>query len=1423
MTLLQPRTARAMTVCLAKCLLAAGPAMACTLVVAVPAHAQQKPAFVPDLSRWEGRLIHEAWTTKDGLPVNSINALLQSRDGYLWIGTFDGLVRFDGSRFTVFNSTKFKGLPSNRITRLLEDRDGTLWIITDRDLVRFRNGRFSRVGPDQGLTGSVRRVYEDRSGRLWVFTSQGLGWLKDGRFVLAVPDPLGSSLSIMIQRRDGSLWVTSRENDLYRLTEHPGTSTVDAARVAALGPGSAGALFEDPAGRLWVGTTRAIWTDRHGGFARVASDAPLRNVLRFVYSSEWKAVVAYSGSGVFRMEDDRAVAIDPRSRLAPLGRPIAVDSAGGVWYATDSELGHDGKTAMALGPDRGDYRTATSIAAMLIDREGSVWLGTSSAGLHRVRPSLITTLSEPEGLSFGNVYPIYQDSTGDVWVGTWGNGLNRIDRHGGITAFLPTQGYPASIRTLLADRADRLWVGAVGGVFKCSLPGMHCVRDKSVREQLDTYAFFKDSKGRVWGGSRTGPMRHEKDRWVDVPGWPHVGAVRALAETEDGAIWMGTSGGGLARYRNGTFRRLTAAEDGLPLDAVRALYVDADGWLWIGTEGRGLARLDPLAWSEGSGHSDRHIASIRAADGLFDETIHQILEDDAGRLWMSTNRGIFWVAREDLNAFAEGRADHVRSTAYTVADGLRTNEANGGVQPAGMRDRDGRLWFPTQDGVAIIDPHDVLAGRPSPPVVVERVVAGDREIVPGDTALELGVDQRDLEVDYTAVSFLEPANTRFRYRLDPYDTHWVEAGSRRSAFYTRVPPGRYTFRVMASVDPDVWTGAGASLDLVFAHRFRETRTALALAMLSLGLLVAVGYRWRVGSLRRREQELALLVETRTADLKRHEEQLQERNTQLASQTQMLAKLHEARSRLFANLSHELRTPLTLVLGPLRSMLTGRYGPLNESVQDQHSLMLRNGERLLSLINQILDLSRLQAGALSLKLRTADLVGFARTTAGAFSSYAERYGIELRFEGPVRAFRCTFDPEQLEKVLLNLLSNAVKFTEPGGAVVVEVRALGATAEIMVRDTGLGIAPDELPRVFDRFYQADSSSTRRYPGTGIGLALAKELVELHGGEIFAESTLGEGSTFTVRLPVSGPEGAAASAGLPSDHAVTNHEHRVVAAPPLVERPEQATAGPSPEGDDGGEDRTTVLVVDDNADVRAYIRSVLDDTYSVIEARDGEEGLEAARAALPDLIVADVMMPQLDGLALGRALKEDPMTDAIPVVLLTARAAPEDHVAGLEHGADSYLVKPFHPEVLEACVTNLLEQRRRLRERFRQGEATPPATMPDPHPLDRRLRPLVEACLADPDFGPDALADAADLSYHQLYRALRDELGVTPSGFIRRIRVECAAELLRQRAGSVTEIAYSVGFDSLSYFRRSFHERFDASPTQYLAAEGPPASSR
>jgi signal transduction histidine kinase/CheY-like chemotaxis protein/AraC-like DNA-binding protein len=677
--------------------------------------------------------------------------------------------------------------------------------------------------------------------------------------------------------------------------------------------------------------------------------------------------------------------------------------------------------------------------------------------------------------------------------------------------------------------------------------------------------------------------------------------------------------------------------------------------------------------------------------------------------------------------------------------------------------------------------------------------------------LALSPKERDLEITYTALTFVEPGNVRFRYRLDPYDPDWVDAGSRRTAFYTRVPPGHYTFKVVASQGGDRWTPAEATVQLNVAPLFRETTTAKILLALAIALLGALAYQWRVRSLRQREVELTALVATRTAELQRNEQEL-------ATKNEKLAQLNQLRSRLFANLSHEFRTPLTLILGPLKSLLDGRHGALSREARGQGDLMLRNTQRLLRLINQILELARLQAGSVTVHRQPVELVGFVRSVTQAFTPLAERNGIAIIFRSPLRSLTLAADPEQLEKVLLNLLSNAVKFTGNGGIIDVSVGQDGGTGLIVVRDSGVGIAAADLPHIFDRFYQADSANTRRYEGTGIGLALVKELVELHGGEIGVTSTPGQGTTFTVRLPlnVAGSEEVAlASSATPSAE--------------LSELYALETTSPGHLSQDGSggtgevetaQDRTTVLLVDDNPDVRAYVRSVLAPQFHVLEAGDGKAGLALAREALPDLIVADVMMPELDGLGLGRALKSDPMTDAIPVILLTARAESADQIAGLEAGADAYLMKPFDPGVLTACVANLLHQRRRLRDHFRLGESALPATAPAAtSELDLRLRPLVEAHLVDPEFGPEALAEAASLSYHQLYRALRDELGTTPTRYIRTVRAECAAVLLRQGAGSVTEIAYAVGFESLSYFRRAFKERFEATPSDFLASNASP----
>jgi signal transduction histidine kinase/CheY-like chemotaxis protein len=1375
---------------------------AVVLLTAVPrAAAAQLPAST---TNW----VRESWSIADGLPVNSVNALLQSKDGYIWAATFDGLVRFDGVRFTVFNTANSPGLPSDRIISILETKDGTLWLNTEqRFLVHFARGRFTGIDKSRGIDGSVWAIAEDTAGTLWVATERGVGVIRDNRFERVAADAIiGDALSLAASR-DGGMWVGTRGNGVFKV----GTGTVQrVSRGVAIDTADVQTMYEDSEGRLWVSAASsglvAVYRLPRPATRGAVERWPSRSIQRFVEVPSTRVVLGYSTGGVDRF--------DPGGRLTPLLRqpadftyaaPLQLHGTDSVWATLGRQLWLNERLVYTLEATLG--ASAGAITDMLLDREGGIWLGTQRLGLQRLRRNLFTVYGAAEGLGARNAYVVARDANDAIWVGSNVNGLSRMapDRQSIRNVDRQTIRFVGS---LLADGPDRLLVGTEAGLRSCVVPTLKCSR--SVLPPLDplrnwggVFALHRTADGRVLAGTFRDVFERRNGQWRRLAGWTTPSPARAFADGRDGALWIGTNGSGVVRCTDGRCRTLTIA-DGLPSNIIRSLHVDADGWLWIGTEGRGLARLDARSWPDKDDAHTPKIVAIGVADGLYDPVVHQMLDDGLGRLWMSSNRGIFWVTRANLLAFADGRATRIRSTAYTERDGLRDREANGGFQPAGMRGRDGLLWFPTQEGVVSIDPARIPIEQAPPPVVVEQLVARGR-VVSADSALMLGATERDLEISYTALTFREPRNVRFRYRLEPYDTSWVDAGSRRTAFYTRVPPGRYTFRVAASQGGDTWSVQAATLELRVAPLFRETAMAKVLLALSLLLGGALAVRWRLQALRQREVDLTALVQERTAALQRNE-------AELAAQNTKLEQLNQARSRLFANLSHEFRTPLTLILGPLRSLLDGRHGTLGPSAREQGGLMLRNGQRLLRLINQVLDLARLQAGAVDIARQPLELVSFVRTMTQAFTPLADRQSIAVVFRSPVRALTVNADPEQVEKVLLNLLSNAVKFTRPGGIVDVSVVMDNAHAVIAVRDTGVGISADDLPHVFERFYQAESDATRRYDGTGIGLALAKELVELHGGVISATSTIGEGSTFTVRLPIGTASAATSSSSIPR----TETLDELLGENPLD------TADTIPQ-EESADDRLTVLLVDDNTDVRAYVRSVLAPRFHVLEAVNGRAGLNLAREALPDLIVADVMMPELDGLGLGRALKADPMTDAIPVVLLTARAAAEDQIAGLAAGADAYLVKPFDPGVLTACVENLLTQRRRLRERFRQGEVAPPESAPAaPSPLDLRLRPLVQARLLDPEFSAEALAAAAGLSYHQLYRALRDELNSTPSRYIRTVRAECAAELLRQGAGSVTEVAYAVGFESLSYFRRAFRERFDQTPSDFLTAE-PGASPR
>ena len=554
-------------------------------------------------------------------------------------------------------------------------------------------------------------------------------------------------------------------------------------------------------------------------------------------------------------------------------------------------------------------------------------------------------------------------------------------------------------------------------------------------------------------------------------------------------------------------------------------------------------------------------------------------------------------------------------------------------------------------------------------------------------------------------------------------------------------------------------------------------------------------------------------QARALNAKRQE--LEVARAQAAEQAAQLAELDAAKDRFFANVSHELRTPLTLLLGPVRDALNGRYGPLDGMWAQQLPLMHRSGERLLGLVERLLDLARLDARRLRLRVIEADLVALTHSIVLGFAARAEREEVALDFDAEPEQIDVWIDPERVEQVLTNLLSNAFKFTPAGGRIHVSLREADEAVVLTVRDTGEGIPPDVLPHIFERFRQADDTATRRHEGIGIGLSLVHELVTLHGGRIEAESTLGAGSTFTVRLPLG-------RAHFDDDAFATGPARLPDATPADVLIPITDGQATEPLTD------ATVLVVEDHADMRAYLRVLLAPHYHVEMADDGQAGLDAAcRLAAedrtPDLIISDVMMPGLDGFALCHALRENKTLSHVPVVLLTARTDEESKLEGLGEGADDYLAKPFSADELLARCENLIEVRRRLRARF-SGEVVvrPTEVVVEHEEVDwlEEVKAVCEVHIADAGFGVDWLADTLDVSTRTLQRRLKEASGLTPGAFLRTMRLERAAQLLEQDAESVSEVATAVGYTDAESFSRAFRQGFGMPPSAYAAQHGPTA---
>ena len=752
--------------------------------------------------------IRQAWGTAHGLPQNTVNAILQTRDGYLWLGTFGGLIRFDGHSFTVFDPGNTPGLASARITALHETRDGVLWIGTEAGLTRYQNGQFKSYYAGDGLPHeSVLALMEDRRGRLWIGTVGGTARFDDAGFQPFATATRITDTRAFAEMPDGDVWIWTHDG----IERAVGGDTREP--IAELGVNAAAVrLFVDSRDRLWAGSARLYRWDGTA-FVDVPLGMPPARYGVITAIAEDHSGALWLGTqfgGVLRLSEDTVETYeDGTSALTnAFVRSIHVDRDDNVWVGTDVAGLHRLKRRRAASYVRGDGSGEQSIGPIVGDGAGGLWIGATCGGLLHFRDGILR-VHEASAELYPCIWALHRDADGTLWIGSSGGGVARL-RNGRVTTFSEEDGLPSGL----------------------------------------VYALTRDREGTLWAGTDRGLARLVDDRFVS---YSHLDGLQArvmvIRQDRSGALWVGSIRG-LSRFADGRTTTYRAAE-GLSHDLVRDIYEDADGVLWIGTYGGGLNRF-----------KDGRFTTYRIEDGLFDNAVSRIIEDDVGNLWMSGNKGVFRVARRQLNDFAEGRVGYVTSVSYGTADGMIIDDTNGG-QPAGWRTGDGRLWFPTIKGLVAIDP--VTSTTTPPPLFIESALVDGRVVEPR-ALTTLGPGAIDAEFHYTAVDLSAAEKTRFRYRLDGYDVDWIDAGTRRAAYYTQIPPGRYTFEVVATARDGVWGTTPARVAVVITpFWWQRTDVTVAALFLLIGL-TALGVRHV--TLRRARARVAELERAQALDRER---------------------------------------------------------------------------------------------------------------------------------------------------------------------------------------------------------------------------------------------------------------------------------------------------------------------------------------------------------------------------------------------------------------------------------------------------------------------------------------------------------------------------------------------------------------------------
>jgi signal transduction histidine kinase/ligand-binding sensor domain-containing protein/DNA-binding response OmpR family regulator len=1356
----------------------------------------------------------ENFSTINGLSSSTCLDIYQDRQGFLWFATIDGLNKFDGYEFTVYRPSQndLASLSSSRITSITEDKDERLWIGTSNGLniLDKGTGKFHHIFHDPAHANSLTNnsisslYYEEKANVLWAGSKYGLTKISlngiDGDNMDALtfeeftsdPNSKGTLdnniITKVIEDHRGNVWVCTAGNSLNRYNADLNSferipikvaGTYELDHLPKL-------LFEDSKGNFWIGNDLAsfiIWNRKTNTFRKnaiVGNTTPVFDIFQDNRGTIW---VATDGQGLYLLDESGKILEHVIADLSvpnslPNNQPskILQDRSGIIWIGTYNKGINkcsllNSKFRHYFHQEGNSKSLSLSIAqAVLQDRKGRIWVGTDGGGLNLLdeKTNTFTHYRANKSLNTDKLVYLSESKTGKLYVCTWDGGLNVFDPESATSRTFKhdaSDNHSIGSNTVwcaLEDPAGRLWLGTqTSGVNYYDQPTgkfyhfTHDPDDPHTVPANNVLVLFVDSKNRLLVGTTLGLS------YVDL---------NMIAPTFPGKLSFHT------------------VNDNAALAGSKINHITEDhlGNIWVGAD-LGMFKFNS---------SLKFTQALTHTEGLPNSLITGVVEDQEGNLWMTSKSG--------LSKF-DPKTNQL--TNFNTHDGIQGMEFQ---SKSITRLKDGRILAGGINGINIFNPMQILADLPQPKLMLTDLKIANQPIKVNDalngrillhapidrtSSIDLNYDENYVAFGFTALNYSNPQKSKYAYRMVGLDQNWNYVDDTRTASYSNLAPGSYKFQVMTSLN-NTWNAENRiSIGLRIYPPPWKTWWAYLLYALAIVVLAYFGLKFYT---------------RRVREEKEHE-------------------LDQMKLAFFINVSHEFRTPLTLILNPIDKILSSYTNA--EEVKSSALIIQRSGRRLLNLVNQLLDLRKTDLGKSPLEMTHDDIIQFSKDLFLLFHDYAKVKNLDFKFDTSIAQFKTYFDADKLEKILTNLLSNAIKFTEGGGSVRLSVtldkrsdrqsyrRYLNKHDFIVIKvsDTGIGLTAEQQGHIFERFFHVDNLKS----GTGIGLHFTKSLVELHHGEIYVESEFGKGTTFTVKLPIDEKKYGAIARKAKSDP-LSNHSYDTNAIKSIEY--ELAISGNDEEdtriesksvGDESR--KPVVLIVEDNKELRSHLRSELHKDFRTKEAVDGADGLEKVLKFFPDIIISDIMMPRMDGFELCRKLKTDIETSHIPIVLLTARSLEEDKIEGYVTGADEYLAKPFNIHVLKARLKNLLESRKRLREKFISSGAVLPAKEITTNTLDEvfldKVTKAILANISDPDFTLDALLETVGISRSHFFRKITSLTGQNPSNFIRTVRLKYASGLLIQQQHSIKEVSYMAGFNSSAYFSKTFRELFGKTPQQYI----------